>query len=93
MAYFIICYDISDDKTRNQIVKTLQDTGGKRVQYSVFELKIAKNKLTPLLKQLRTLLADKHDSIIVYELCRTCRSKASYSGHRKKPPDETVIVI
>ncbi len=55
--FTLVSYDISDDKRRLKIMKTLQDFG-KRVQYSVFEcnlkpveLERLKNRLTPLVKK------------------------------------------
>ena len=33
---YLVCYDITSDRVRNKIVKTLEGYG-RRVQYSVFE--------------------------------------------------------
>ena len=41
---FIICYDITDDSLRAKIVKILEDYG-ERIQYSVFEFNLTKEKI------------------------------------------------
>ncbi len=92
MAYFVICYDIADDKRREQVVKLLGDTGGVRVQYSVFELRLAKGKLRRLLTKLERLIFPREDSLIIYELCVTCQTKTIRKPDRRVGGEESVVV-
>jgi CRISPR-associated protein Cas2 len=92
MAYFVICYDIADDKRRERVVKLLEDTGGVRVQYSIFELRLPKAKLRRLLTKLGTIISSREDSLITYELCATCQTKIVRQGQGSVPQDEPVIV-
>lgn len=93
MANFVICYDIVEDKQRNQVVTLLQDMGGVRVQYSVFELRLAQNKMRELLEKLAALISSKQDSIIAYELCTACQSKTVRQGRRYAIPEESVVTV
>jgi len=65
--FVVISYDISDDKRRLRVMKTLQDFGS-RVQYSVFECRLESRQLKRLKQQLRPLTRDAQDSIRFYYL-------------------------
>ena len=93
MAYFIICYDIADDKRRERVVKLLGDTGGVRVQYSVFEMRLAKGDLRQLMDDLEAIISKPKDSLILYELCATCQDKPIRYGRDNELSDETVVVV
>ena len=92
MAYFVICYDITNNKRRRLIVKLLGNWGAQRVQYSVFEIKLAKNKLQILLSELEKVMLKRKDSLGVYELCETCRSKVIRKGQSGKLYEAKVVV-
>lgn len=67
--FTLITYDISNDKRRLKIMKTLEDHG-KRVQYSVFECLLRPKELERLKKRLTPLVNPKDlDSIRFYYLC------------------------
>lgn len=73
--YYIICFDISSNKRRYQINKTLQNHG-KRVQKSVYEIYIRKeSELKQLKKQLRRHMG-KDDSIIIYHFPENARQRS-----------------
>jgi len=64
---FLICYDISDDKKRNKIVRELLKVGI-RTQYSVFEGKLSEKDLDKTIKTISKIIDDKTDSVIFYPL-------------------------
>ena len=67
--FVLISYDISDDKRRLKIMKTLEDYG-RRVQYSVFECHLRPIELERLKNRLQALVNPKDwDSIRFYHLC------------------------
>ncbi|MEA3492272.1 MAG: CRISPR-associated endonuclease Cas2 [Campylobacterota bacterium] len=75
----LLTYDISDSKKRNKIANLLE-AYGVRVNYSVFELDIAKRSLDGLLSKVEKL-SSKEDSIRVY---RFSKETIEYSYELKK---------
>jgi CRISPR-associated protein Cas2 len=63
--FLVISYDISDDKRRLKVMKTLQDYGA-RVQYSVFECRLLPNQVEKLKRSLRPFVREANDSIRFY---------------------------
>lgn len=74
----MIAYDISDDRSRRQVFKLLENHG-ERVQYSVFECRLQSAQLHSLQQQLLShIQAD--DSIRWYPLCAWCESSIDQQG-------------
>lgn len=74
--HYLVCFDISDNKVRNQVCKLLLRHGN-RVQESVFELALATpGELERLKAELSRQLEDENE-LRFYRLCRDCR-KASH---------------
>jgi CRISPR-associated endonuclease Cas2 len=44
--FVVVAYDIASDKRRNQVVNLLKNSGGYRVNFSVFELQIEKKSFS-----------------------------------------------
>ncbi len=77
---YLISYDISKDKLRKKIAKTLENFG-KRVQYSVFECILDEAKYRELHEKLVLLMAGtKEGSIRIYNLCASCQAKTLVIG-------------
>jgi len=72
--YILITYDISSTKHRTKVA-TLLEGYGVRVNYSVFELDIAKRELDALLNKIEAL-ADKKDSIRIYRFSQDTIAKS-----------------
>lgn len=73
--YYIVCYDISSPKRRYRIGKLLQKHGS-RVQRSVFEIYIRKEKeLKKLKKGLKKQMQAK-DSIRIYHFPENARPRS-----------------
>ena len=64
--FYVVSYDISDNKRRTRLSKYLQSYGV-RVQYSVFEMELSKEQYGVLKKGVRKLIEKGEDSI---NLCR-----------------------
>ena len=62
----MIIYDISDNKRRNRMVKTLKRYGF-RVQKSAFEALLKPNKYEKLLKEIKKI-PDSFDNVRVYKI-------------------------
>jgi CRISPR-associated protein Cas2 len=58
MNSYLICYDITDDRDRNRVARLLERYGD-RVQYSVFEVHLARaEQLAGIERELREILAE-----------------------------------
>ena len=71
VMFYIISYDISDTKRRNEISDILKDFGV-RVQYSVFECLLTQDQFLVLLGRLRAQIDPTTDSLRCYRLCQSC---------------------
>ena len=91
--FYVICYDIVNDKRRRRVVKYLESYGV-RIQYSVFESELNKIQLNKLTKGLSKEINKKEDSIRIYSLCAECRKQIMGIGLDKgRFYDEDYIVI
>lgn len=90
--YFIISYDVKNDRRRQKIHDLLLDYGA-WVQYSVFECSLTKSEYLRLKDRLQDLLdKDEHDSIRFYALCDECKRKIERIGGVTPPEYGTMIV-
>lgn len=89
--YFVISYDIEDDKIRLKISKILEDYGH-RVQESVFECRLTEKLYTELTSKLAKTLNLK-GNIRIYPLCKECYGKAVGIGDIKRIPGSKGYVI
>ena len=91
-SFYIIVYDVVNDKRRLKVAKELEAVG-ERVQYSVFEVFLTSSELKKLKKRLKKRVDIKEDSVRIYFLCNQCREKAEEFGVGEftKPPEVTII--
>lgn len=83
--FLIVVYDITDDKRRSKIDKTL-GSYGIRVNLSVFEVKLKnKTKLTTLVTQIESIIDKKEDSVRIYFLDKASAKKSIELGSRSAP--------
>lgn len=86
-----VAYDVSDDRNRRQVYRTLQRYGAWR-QYSVFELEINRTDRVELEDELESHIEPSDgDRIRIYRLCDACLDSTTDIG--ASPPDEQSNVI
>lgn len=90
--FYIISYDIPDDRRRTKIAKTLLDFGD-RVQYSVFEARLDKKLLDKLVQKLLEIIEESEDSIRIYPLCAACETGISILGQGKIMKEKDVYIL
>jgi len=78
--FVLIMYDISDNKVRNSI-ENLLSSYGDRVNYSVFEIQITKNKFKNLISKIEKFTSNE-DNIRIYILDKHVVKK-SFTLHKK----------
>lgn len=68
--FWIVCYDIPDDRRRTAVMKTLEGYG-RRAQYSVFECEITSDQLQRLKTGLEQIIHEQEDDVRFYPLNKT----------------------
>lgn len=82
---YLICYDIPDDKTRDNIVKYLERFAW-RVQYSVFSCRLETERAALVWKDLLAIAASsERNSVLMLPLCKACEKNLLLSA---KPLEE-----
>lgn len=89
--FYIVSYDIPDDKRRNNVAKVLLDFGD-RVQYSVFECIMDDMLREKMTSRLRKIIKEE-DSIRIYTLCAKCEKTIMVLGSGKITKDENVFIL
>ncbi len=91
--FYLVCFDISDDKIRYRVVKALKGYGV-RVQKSVFECSSLTEKgFLRLKNHLEGLIDETTDSVRYYRLCSKCVKEVEYSGIGTVPESEDFKVV
>ena len=72
MEYYIVCFDISNDRNRDKVCKLLSGVG-ERVQESVFEIALKNSADIPAFYQTLLDWVDPTDNLRLYRLCQRCR--------------------
>jgi len=89
----IVSYDFCDDKRRSCFAKFLKKYG-RRLQYSVFEIKNSERILQNILNEIEYSYKPffgATDSILIYKLCKSCRDKVVRYGYPAQEEKELVI--
>ena len=87
--YFVVSYDIPEDKRRTKIHKVLKSYG-QWVQLSVFECELTDAQYAKLRSRLSKLIQPNQDSVRFYFLCGCCQGKIERLGG-EQPMDTTVF--
>lgn len=93
---YVVSYDITSDRRRNKIAKTLEGYGT-RIQYSVFECRLTEKKYKEMYRKLMQLMSDEEEgNIRIYSVCGNCERKIRTIGLISGQIEQTaehVIVI
>jgi CRISPR-associated protein Cas2 len=89
--FYIVSYDIPDDKRRIKVAKILLDFG-ERVQYSVFEC-IMDDKLVEKMTSRLSKIITAEDSVRIYALCAKCEKAIIVIGSGEITKDENVFIL
>ena len=90
--FYLVSYDIPDDKRRTKLAKTIKDFGD-RVQYSVFECLLNKSLLDKMINRIDKIVIEKEDSVRIYSLCASCEREIRVIGKGKVSKNEDVYII
>ena len=90
--FYVISYDIPDDRRRNQLAKVLKGFGN-RVQYSVFEAHLNKRQYEALKRAVENLIEPSEDSVRYYVLCSACADRIEVPAVGEVTSDPQTIVV
>jgi CRISPR-associated protein Cas2 len=95
-CYFVISYDISDNKLRTKLAKLLEGYGI-RVHYSVFECRLEYERYRELFYKMKEFEAKfQEDSIRIYRICKSCEQEIETIGKLRKEyevvTEETIVI-
>ena len=86
---YVIIYDISDDKTRRQVYKTMKSYGAWK-QYSAFEVDLTKTQYTELKHKLKELIPSE-EHVRIYPLTPTNVDNIEEIGQKTEDKQSTVV--
>jgi CRISPR-associated protein Cas2 len=87
---YLIAYDISSDKRRTKIHKTLCGFG-QWTQFSFFECFLSDKEMVALRHHLDKILKAEEDNLRIYQICSTCQAKTETIG--SSPPQEDKVYL
>ena len=90
--FYVISYDIPDDRRRNQLAKTLKGFGT-RVQYSVFEAHLNRREYQELKRAVERIIDPSEDSVRYYRLCGACVDRVEVPAIGDVTQDPKTIVV
>ena len=90
--FYVVVYDIGDDKRRAKVVKLLESIGT-RMNYSVFECTLTDIQYRSMCKQLEKIVIRREDWVNVYPLCTECYARIAYIPPIKKKEPVKIAVI
>src|SRR5436305_10121842 len=90
-SFYVLAYDISDDKRRTKIHKILKGFG-QWTEFSLFECFLTKEELLQMRAKLDKYLDPRKDRVRIYLLCDACLPRIETIGI-PEPKEETSYLI
>lgn len=91
--FYVVCYDIVNDTTRDKVAKTLKSFG-ERVQKSAFECPdLSEKGFLKMKDRIEGLIDFSEDTVRYYRQCRTCLDKFELSGVGEEPDIQDFRVV
>lgn len=89
---FVVCYDISDDKTRTHVSDRLLNFGV-RIQESVFECLLDDGLYARMLADVAKSPLEKTDRVRVYRVCANCVEAVKIYGPGEVTRNEDFYLV
>lgn len=89
---YLVCFDISDNKTRTRIGNYL-GAFGNRVQESVFEVELADSQALAYVQDKLGGWLEDGDDLRFYQLCQSCRQKSYNSKYQRIAKLPSLVVV
>lgn len=88
---YLVAYDISDDRRRTKVHKTLCGFG-QWTQYSIFECFLSEKELVALRSRIDQILDAEEDNVRFYHICHACQGKVETVGS-SLPAEDTIYLL
>jgi CRISPR-associated protein Cas2 len=88
-----ISYDFDDDRKRARFAKFLKKFG-RKIQYSVYEIKNSPRVLQNILSEIELKYKKDFsgsDSILIFYICESCQKKIKRYGYAANEEEEVVV--
>lgn len=89
---YVVCYDISEDRTRNQMSERLLHFGV-RIQESVFECVLDGYGYVRMMEALNKVPIDDNDRLRIYKVCQNCTEAIQIYGPGEVTSDAEYYVV
>lgn len=89
--FIVVAYDVSDDRRRTQLHKTLRRFGD-RVQFSVFEC-VTSEQLFAEMQRAVAQVVVAEDNVRYYEICAACRKETIALGRAITTKDKRLYIF
>jgi CRISPR-associated protein Cas2 len=92
-SMYIISYDFANNKRRARFARFLKRYG-RRIQYSVFEIKNSPRVLANIMCEIKLKYAPHFttaDSIVMIDICEACRKKIEKFGFSANEEEPVII--
>lgn len=89
--FYVIAYDIADDRRRYRIVKAIEKYGV-RINYSVYECMVTPAQLKNIQQKINLLIEKQEDTVVYYPICMNCYTKIIYQPESRKPAAVTIVI-
>lgn len=90
--FYLVSYDIPDDKRRTKLAKAIRDFGD-RVQYSVFECILDDALFMQMTGRITSIIDMNEDSVRIYKMCSACEKQIQIIGQGDISRIEDVYII
>ncbi len=91
--FYLICFDITENRIRSKVVKLLKGHG-RRVQKSVFECpNMSEQSFVTMSVTLDEIIDHTTDTIRFYPLCKKCVDGIEFVGVGGEPDLEKFVVV
>jgi CRISPR-associated protein Cas2 len=89
---FVVAYDISDDRRRTRLFKTLKRFGT-AVQESIFECHLTADQFAKMRQTVESVIDPQLDQVRYYNLCQQCseRIQATSASRITSDPDAVIV--
>lgn len=90
--FCVVCYDISSDKNRTILFKTMKKYG-LRIQLSVFEGDLTDSQVESMAGEVEGYVDPATDSLRIYMICSTCKGQARTFGKGEISDFPSAVVV
>jgi len=91
--HIVVAYDVMDDRAREAFASKLMDLGLQRVQLSVFEATLPKNRVRDVWDLSEEFCREAGRSVKVFVVCSTCHRRVRSFGETGKVDDTEYRIV